>query len=381
MRDIEVPKDPSFTHKYIPQKSYTKESIAGLDSIDIDQFRRGSNADLHGWAEAARSNFFVKILRGFGNIIDLIFGTVNNDYVKNLPIINDHSHTIEQVEAQIDMMLLQGRAIGFTTDNTWYPTRGMVSADIFAIGAGGGGGGGQWNLLGGGSPRGAGGGGGGGEIKATLLGAHMPKDANGDFLPVSVKVGLGGDGGASSEAAGVGGGNTTVGGFLAAGGGQGGQMEYNFPASGGIGMIRGGNGGRGEGGSRDFGGDASSTKGGDSYLSTDLRGGGGGGGAGRCGYFAIPGGTGGQGGIWAGGIGNGGGAGPAGMPANPATTTGGGGGAGGKTYGMMFGAVGGAGGFPGGGGGGGAGGTSSSGSDLRGGRGGNGIVIIVEKMG
>lgn len=303
-----------------------------------------------GWGSGSGS-LFGTILGGFGNVLSAITGTVNNSYIRDMPIINDHTTEIKELKDSYRQLILQGEALVFTTPGTYYPSEGIVSIDLILIGAGGGGGAGKWDLIP--SRRyGASGGAGGGEVTATIP-AHL--------LPASVPITIyqQGIGGSSSEASGFGGGNVMFGSYLLAGGGQGGRGadgNSHALAVGGSGLIAGGAGGQG-------GFEPTVPNGGWSNYPGELRGGGGGGGG-------APYGLGGTGGASPGG--------PAGQPGTaPADiiATGGGGGGAGIPDGIV---TGGAGASPGGGGGGGFGG-GSAGSNGNGGNGGFGRLYILER--
>lgn len=311
------------------------------------------------------------VLGGFLSVIDAIFGTVNNEYVEDLPIIQDHSHTLTTLVAQFNQLILQGNAIVFTSNNTYVPTDDVLWVEFIIIGAGAGGGAGRWDLIAD-QRGGGGGGGGGGEVHVKVPSALLPT-SGGHFSGIQILVGAGGSGGTSSGNAGSGGGNTSVGPisgspWLIGGGGNGGAgggtPGGRVGGPGGTGMIPGGTGGTGGLGLASN----PSTAGGNSVSAYSLNGGGGGGGGGGSDNGNI-GSAGGAGGISAGGtVANPGGAGTA---PSSIVATGGGGGAG-----ALDGANnGGAGAYPAGGGGGGSGTLSSNGN---GANAGNGVVFVVE---
>lgn len=308
------------------------------------------------------------ILGGFSTIIEAITGTVDNDYVAQLPIVNDHTQQITELQEAFDQLLLQGNAIVFTGPTTYTPTAGIVACETILLGAGGGGGGGRWDFIAA-NRSGGGGGGGGGEIHYRIPATLLPQ-SGGHFTGIAVGIGAGGAGGIGSESPGTGGGNTTFGSVFAAGGGQGGFGGHSGSGAqggqGGAGMIPGGNGGKGAGS-----GDATPWLGGNSTSAYDLHGGGGGGGGGGVGNAVDvgPPGNGGIGGVSPGGLASGGnGTAPAAFIA-----TGGGGGGGGGTQTVK----GGNGAAPSGGGGGGCGGISAA---SNGGNGGNGIAYAIERF-
>jgi len=306
------------------------------------------------------------ILGGFATVIDAIFGTVNDDYVKHLPIIADHTQQLEDLEAAFEQLILQGSAWVFVDGETWTPTAGVLSLEVILIGAGAGGAAGRWDLVAENRYAGAGGGG-GGEVHTTIPASLLPKDVDGNFLPITIGIGTGGAGGAADAAPGAGGGNTTLDVWLTAGGGTGGvPRNWNQLGSGGgpggAGMIPGGRGAH----------VGIANNGGDSTSAYSLNGGGGGGGAGILGDTAGASTTpsyGGIGGIWPGGA-----PGQPGTPPSAVVATGGGGGGGSATT-TSSGA---AGAYPAGGGGGGAG--SLAGPRGNGARGGNGIMYIIERF-
>ncbi|WP_164873374.1 glycine-rich domain-containing protein [Rhodococcus xishaensis] len=306
------------------------------------------------------------ILRGFENIRAAIENLVSSDYVGDLSIIRDHSGRVENMEALIDQMILQGNATKYEGNNEFTPSPGVVSLELILIGGGGGGGAGKGATLGPGRV-GGGGGGGGGEVHATIPAVLLEKNADGVYDPIRVEIGVGGEGGQSAGDHGHGGGDTVFGDYLTAGGGGGGigGSTSILPAGGdsGAGMIPGGVGGYGA-----VYGEGPAFPGGHSTSPYALYGGGGGGGGGAT---DDPGNnvpqSGGIGGISAGGAGGGG----DGAKPNKIIATGGGGGGGGT-----YSARGGHGGFPAGAGGG--GGTHSS--YVRGGNGANGLVFVIERM-
>lgn len=316
---------------------------------------------------------------GFSNVLEAIFGTVDNDYVADMAIINEHTNSITTLQAAFNQMILQGNALVFTSNNTYTPSAGIVSVDLILVGAGGGGGSGRRNV-GSTVQCGGGGGGGGGEVHLTVPAALLPKGGSGAFLPIAITIGGGGQGAQTEANPGVGGGNTIFGDLLTAYGGQGGmggdvytELTSGRGGTGGVGIIRGGNGGSIEITTSEnvFRG---ATSGGNSFSGTDLYGGGGGGGAGASSPSAAapeptPGG--------AGGISPGGAA-PGGHGTAPSAivATGGGGGAGSvRSSSVQYGGNG----ALAGGGGGGAG-AALTGEWGRGGNGGNGILYVIERM-
>ncbi len=317
------------------------------------------------------------LLNGFATLFDAITGTVNNAYIQGLPIINDHTHSIDTLQEQFNQLILQGNAIVFTSNNSYTPTAGIKSIDVIIIGAGGGGSSGSYDALFGNSTTG-GGGGGGGETHTNVPASLLPVDGSGNFLPIQIIIGAGGAGAASDAHVGSGGGHSKFGPevgnagtqWLLGGGGNGGAFGTPAPtAAGGVGMIPGGTGGRGVYYSSVL---LAPTAGGNSTSAYDLHGGGGGGGAGGYGG-QIAGSNGGGGGISPGGVtGYPGTAGSA--PASIIATGGGGGGGGGATTAAAWG--GGAGGYPAGGGG---GSGCAAGGATTGGAGGAGICFIIER--
>lgn len=313
---------------------------------------------------------------GFSNVLEAIFGTVDDTYVRDLPIITDHTRTLTEIREIVDQLTLHGNTKVFTSNQVWQPSEGMTSALAIPIGAGGGGGGGYGSVLPG-DRRGGGGGQGGGEYHTLpeISGALLPKDGNGKFLPLNVFVGTGGQAGSSNGGSGTGGGSTWIslpsGVLITAQGGDGGSGNAVGGFTGGGGMVPGGRGGDGanRGGSPTTGTTGPATAGGTSVTGYGLYGGGGGGGGGGVnialgGELAAA--AGGVGGAGLGGAVNQPGKGP-----SDAIPTGGGGGGGSTSTSNP----GGAGAIGGGGGGGYGGGTSSAG-----GKGGNGILFIVERF-
>lgn len=309
------------------------------------------------------------ILGGFGTVLEAIFGTVDNSYIEAMPIINDHSQQLADLESAFQQLILQGNALVFTDGELYVPSEGVLSLDVILVGAGAGGGGGRGDAVPV-SRAGGGGGGGGGEVHVNIPASLLPTNPDGTFQPIAIGIGAFGAGGApatnTNAAPGHGGGNTTFGSWLTAGGGQGGtgatESTGGIGGLGGAGMIPGGEGGRGAGG----GAGSPGVTGGNSTSAFDLHGGGGGGGGGGGNAVA------GNGVGTAGGIG---GISPGGQPGGEAGTepsevvaTGAGGGGGGN-----YTQQGGAGGYPGGGGGGG-------GENARGGDGANGIAYVIERF-
>ncbi|BDB62344.1 hypothetical protein RDE2_41380 [Rhodococcus sp. RDE2] len=325
---------------------------------------------LLGWILGLIGGAITAILGGFASVIDAIFGTVNDDYVRDLPVINDHSRSIEELREAYDQLVLQGLAIVFESNNTYYPSEDVISLDVIILGAGGGGGAGRWDVLGG-SRSGGGGGGGGGEVHTSINAALLERNPDGTFAGVAITIGAPGSAGVGSEVSGSGGGDTSFGTYLTAGGGNGGQGGRNgyggLGGIGGSGMIPGGKGGNGaplEGLA------LPAQKGGDSTSAYSLNGGGGGGGGGGVNTVANSPGVGGIGGISPGGYG--GAATRNGTPPSAVVATGGGGGGGAISTDLN----GGAGAYPSGGGGGGYGSTTLM---TNGGAGGAGRLYVIER--
>ncbi|PKV80925.1 hypothetical protein ATK86_5362 [Nocardia fluminea] len=312
------------------------------------------------------------ILNGFGSVLDAIFGTVNNNYIAEMPIINDHSQSITEMRDAIEQMVLQGLATKFETNGYYTPPEGILSVEVIIIAAGAGGGAGRWDFVPGNRGGGAGGGG-GGEVHASIPESLLPR-TGGAYDPITITIGAGGSGGGSSEDPGNGGGNTSFGSFLTAGGGSGGQGGRSaiqaIGGASGAGMIPGGVGGDGAAGSTGGGSPPPAGPAGNSVSAYDLHGGGGGGGGGGLDYAGsgfILGSVGGIGGIWPGGA-----LGQPGTPPTDIVATGGGGGGGAiNTQGA-------AGAYPAGGGGGGWGAGNNS-STVIGGAGGDGVLFIIER--
>ncbi|MHD0301820.1 hypothetical protein [Rhodococcus erythropolis] len=309
------------------------------------------------WVMGLVGGAIAGILGGFASVIDAIFGTVNNTYVAELPIISNHTYQLSEIRETVESQILQGLAVTFTASGWWYPPATLVYADLIGIGGGGSGGGGQWSLTV--NRNGGGGGGGGGEIHFRIYAAFLPK-TNGVFDPIRVDLYLTGPpgSGGGSPTAGLGGGNIVFGAnlpqpivtFQGGSGGMSGAAGAPAPGgAGGFGMIPGGKGGDG--------GNNGSLEGvwpgGVSASAFTFSGGGGGGGGGGAdgNVSTAVAGPGGNGVAAAGGTSGGGGQAP-----SPVIAVGGGGGGGA----MGWGVAGGIGGFPGGGGGGGYGGTSNS---------------------
>lgn len=368
-----------------PSPAIGAGAVPGLQNVDPIANAQGKNLDLWGGLEGVRGNLFLNLLGGFLNVPNVVqagvesiimaligggsLGDLSSWSAAQQAIINDHTQQIEDLVAAFDQLILQGNAIVFTSNNTYYPTQGIVSVDLIMIGAGGGGGGGSWNVIGNSRKAGAGGGG-GGEVHTNVPASLLPK-TGGVFDPISIYVGAGGTPGSNQGTAGGGGGNTSFGNYLTAGGGNGGASVLggaDGPIGGGLGgagMIVGGTGGG-------AGGTSGGKNGGNSTSAYDLHGGGGGGGGGMHGAsVGVTVGSGGIGGISPGGV-------PIpgqyhGTPPSTIVATGGGGGAGAQNADQD----GGDGAVPAGGGGGGFGGGTTS---CDGGSGGQGILFVIERM-
>lgn len=297
------------------------------------------------------------VMGGFASVVDAIFGTVNNDYVSDLEIINDHSQTIGQMRAELDQLTIHGAARVLTGDGYFYATPGTVKADVIMIAAGAGGGSGRWDLLPGNQVGGSGGGG-GGEVHFTIHGAAL-FNPDGTPKPIQYACGMGGGGATANGGHGTGGGNTSFD-SITAYGGQGGQWAGGGGA-GGYGIVIGG----------------SAAPDHDIALRDSLSNFGlyGGGGAGGRGASSSVGAEGGRGGLNPGGSGGSGGpGGDAPLPSSLAPTGGGGGGGGAN------GQRGGNGAAPGGGGGGGGrGAAGGAGTVGLGGHGANGTIYVIER--
>lgn len=332
----------------------------------VPEFNTGWG-DLSDMAEEfVRDGLLGILFSGFENVVQAIFGTVNDDYVRQLPTITDHTQSITEIRAELEAATIFGNARVFTSNATYYATPGTIEALVIAIGAGGGGASGRWDLL----PSqqwGGAGGGGGGETHFTIPG-NLLFDSNGDSKAIPIVVGAAGVGAAATNSPGHGGGHTSISGVIAGGGNGGAAATFNGGGAGGIGVIRGGDGGSATDG--DYG---PSTRGGDSIASFgELYGGGGGGGAGASGWVGeSPWRPGGAGGVAPGGQSSG----ASGSEPADIVATGGGGGAG--RAGFSAGSAG-SGAYPGGGGGGGGCG-SNSGNWSAGGSGGDGIVFVIER--
>ncbi|WP_280273364.1 glycine-rich domain-containing protein [Nocardia wallacei] len=307
------------------------------------------------------------ILGGFDNVLSAITSTVNDDFVRQLPTITDHSHSINTLTERFNQLVLQGESVVYTSNGLHYPGPNIVAIEFILIAAGAGGGSGRWDVL---TDKrcGGGGGGGAGETHFVVPSAMLDKEPDGRYSPIPIVIGAHGDGGPSSGLAGSGGGNTYIGSgtnAMLAGGGVGGQSTFTTSGSpggpGGVGMIPGGDGGRGAVGQP-----VTSTAGANSVSPYSLNGGGGGGGGG--GNDIWPGSQGGAGGISRGGIPDADGS----APSSWAATGAGGGGGSVDDAGQA-----GTGAFPGGGGGGGGGGVTAS---TPGKPGGNGIAFVIEHM-
>lgn len=365
-----------------PAPAVGGSGVLPLQNVNPQALAQGKNLDLHDMLEGVRGNLFTNLLSGFLNIgegiqagVEAVASAILGGFgglaeleayeAAQRAIVNDHTNEIEELRVAFNQLILQGNAIVFTSNNTYFPPAGVVSLDLIILGAGAGGGGGRWNFLNGGC--GGGGGGGGGEVHTSIPASLLPK-TNGVYDPVNIIVGGGGAKGDSSPTSGQGGGHTMFGVYLSAGGGQGGTVGpdggVGIGGIGGAGMIPGGKGG---GGLRQQNGEP----GGNSTSAYDLHGGGGGGGGGAQGR---PGGPGGIGGISPGGI-TGSVATRDGTPPSSIVATGGGGGAGGWSDNGAWHAGNGA--FPAGGGGGGYGSPTVSGN---GGVGGNGVLFVIERF-
>ena len=319
-----------------------------MANADPDALGAAANGDINAALAALQSNLLGGLLAMIARAItgglfsNFLSPSVQGYTAQQYATMNDHTRQIEALVAAFDQLVLQGNAIVFTSNNTYYPTKGIVSVDVILLGAGGGGGAGRWDIVGT-NRAGGGGGGGGGEVHATIPASLMEKNEDGSFVGISIFVGAGGGGATGPDTVGQGGGDSSFSDFLTAGGGVGGGFWIKPVAAGGAGgsgMIRGGTGGRGAGLN---GAPALSTPGGDSTSAYDLHGGGGGGGGG--GGFSGGASSGGVGGISRGGL-----PGRPGAEPSKVVATGGGGGGGSNGGGN------GVGGYPSGGGGGGVGG-------------------------
>ncbi|MDH6283238.1 hypothetical protein [Prescottella agglutinans] len=351
-----------------PDGAYVVGTKFGQDVTEAGIRAQMRSKSLGGFGDAQNNLMGVDgILGGFANIVSAIFGTVNNTYVSELPVITNHRNGILALQDAFNQLILQGNSIVYTSPNTYHPSPGIVSIDVILIGGGGGGGSGAWNLI----PAnqfGGGGGGGGGEVHTTIPASMLPKNGDGSFKGIPIQMWPGGAGANSEDAPGSGGGDCIFGEndyLLKAGGGNGGSSGSTGGVSGagGSGMILGGWGGHGA-----YIDGITATGGSSSTSAYDLHGGGGGGGGGGGAIF----GTGGQGGISPGGQTQG----AAGEAPSKVVATGGGGGAGAMRDTTVRG---GQGAFPGGGGGGGGGGLTAP-RVGRGGTGGNPIMFIIERM-
>jgi hypothetical protein len=303
---------------------------------------------------------------------------------EQIATVNDHSRQITELREAYGQIILQGNSIVFTSNNTYYPTTGVLSVDVIVIGAGAGGASGFWSNT---RLEAGGGGGGGGSTHTSIPASLLPRNPDGSFAGIAITIGAGGTGAPQNNTVGVGGGSSRFATYLTGGGGVGGLYGASaLPANGGTGMIPGGKGGQG-GYLTQSGVIFTSTAGTDSVSQFDLHGGGGGGGAGAiagAGNTAgqtTTGRPGGQGGISAGGLGgtNAQNGQPGTAPDPIIATGGGGGGGGGSTMNQgQNGYAGGAGAFPGGGGGG--GGITAGGQAGDGGSGGNGILYVIERF-
>lgn len=321
------------------------------------------------WVMGLVGGAIAGILGGFASVIDAIFGTVNDNYVRDLPIITNHTAQLSEQATAIEQMTARGKAVPFSQSGWYYPPKDLVTLRLIGIGAGAGGAAGQWNL-GAGGRFGGGAGGGGGYSEIEIIAALLPKTGD-TFDPIRVDIYLAGNGGSGSEAPGVAGGNIIFGANLAKPyatfqGGVGGMTATNSNGgggAGGFGMVPGGTGG---GGARSNLDEYPGAPGGSSFASERYMGGGGGGGGGSG--FIEPAGLGGNGVGTAGGLPNQ----PGGSP-HPAMAIGAGGGGGSNSQSSS----GGAGGFPGGGGAGGHGGLTAASS---GGKGGEAKLYCFEEM-
>lgn len=257
----------------------------------------------------------------------------------------------------------------FVADGTWTKRSGLISADIYNIGAGGGG---QGGFAASGLAPGGDGGGGGAYKTVTKLAADLGSTE-------TVTVGDGGTGGAGRSTTGTGisgiaGTNTTFGAHLTANAGQGGGT----PGNGAGGAVTGGGEAGGTGGAGSSSGDASGFPGG----STTNSGAGGGGGGGSTQFGLGDGGEGGSTGTAAGGTGAAPGPNSGGNGGNATDLKGGAGGGGGGTNDVNTEAgPGGAGGNYGAGGGGGGSGSRDGGTHTgAGGPGAGGICVVVNHM-
>ena len=321
------------------------------------------------WGPGGPLEAILMALTGFGSLF-----AAKQFSDEQIALMNDHTKQITELKEAYGQIILQGNSVVFTSNNTYYPTTGVVSIDVIIIGAGAGGGSGNYDFFNTGTMSG-GGGGGGGETHVSVPASLLPRNPDGTFQGIPIIIGAGGMGAQSNGAVGAGGGNSGFSDLLTAGGGVGGAWGTGSGrAPGGVGMVPGGDGGLGGVGTPA----RAPTAGSPSVSPYDLHGGGGGGGGGGSavsGQSTSPGLRGGSGGIAPGGVGGGmGSIGGNGTPPASIVATGGGGGGGG---GYNGGRSGGNGAFPAGGGGG--SGCDANGAN-KGGNGGNGILFVIERF-
>lgn len=353
-----------------PDSAYGKRgTMRGFQDIDEAEAKRRMRKPIDDANNTAHGKLFGGLLNGFPNLLAGITGTVNDNYVRDLPIITNHTAQLSEQAEAIAQMTARGRAVPFSQSGWYYPPKDLVTLRLIGIGAGAGGAAGKWNL-GAGGRFGGGGGGGGGYSEIEITAAFLPKTGD-TFDPIRVDIYLAGNGGSGSEAPGGGGGNIIFGANLAKPyaefqGGLGGRTATNTDGGGGpggFGMVPGGYGG---GGARSNLDEYPGGPGGSSFASERYAGGGAGGGGGSG--FIQPAGLGGNGVGNAGGLPN-----QPGESPHPAMAVGAGAGGGSNNQSNN----GGAGGFPGGGGGGGHGGLTAA---SPGGPGGQAKLYCYEEM-
>ncbi|MFF1946894.1 hypothetical protein ACFVWF_32675, partial [Rhodococcus qingshengii] len=79
------------------------------------------------------------LFNGFPSLLAGITGTVNDNYVRDLPIITNHTAQLSEQAEAIAQMTARGRAVPFSQSGWYYPPKDLVMLRLIGIGAGAGG--------------------------------------------------------------------------------------------------------------------------------------------------------------------------------------------------------------------------------------------------
>ena len=131
----------------------------------MEKLPPGKPRDQDSWG-VFKNNWFNQFLGGFGSLFGAITGTVNNDYIAQIPIIGDHEARLTATEEAVRQSILQGEAVTFSASGWWKPPRDLIYAELIGIAGGGGGAAGTWNAIAGAQRGGDGGGADGLELVA-----------------------------------------------------------------------------------------------------------------------------------------------------------------------------------------------------------------------